>query len=82
MCQVQTGRVFYARVSSTEVIICAHLHAAYEEESNRMGFNANISTFDLWDSYLVPYEWGFKAGNAAGSMCSYSSVSMTLRTAP
>ena len=39
-----------------------------------MGFNANISTFDLWDSYLPGYEVGFVQGQAAGSMCSYASV--------
>jgi xylan 1,4-beta-xylosidase len=47
---------------------------AYEEETDRMGFNANVSTFDLWDSYLPPYAAGFTAGRAAGSMCSYASV--------
>eukprot|EP00937_MAST-01D_sp_MAST-1D-sp2_P007217 g7217.t1 len=44
---------------------------AYSKEANRGHDTYNISTFDLWDSYLPQYEIAFKQGNASGVMCSY-----------
>ena len=32
---------------------------------------ANVSDFDMWDSYLPQYAMGFQQGNASGAMCSY-----------
>ena len=48
--------------------------ALYQEETNRFGSNQNVSTFDLLDSYLVPYARAFTAGGAMGSMCAYNSI--------
>ena len=51
-------------------------YAGYSMETNRFTSTGNFSMFDLWDSYLVPYEAAFTAGGAAGSMCSYISLSI------
>ena len=42
-----------------------------------MGSKGNFSVFDLWDTYLPPYEAAFIQGAAAGHMCSYISMSVT-----
>jgi beta-D-xylosidase 4 len=46
---------------------------AYNKEANRYSFGANVSDFDLWDSYLPQFEMAFSTqkGHAAGAMCSY-----------
>ena len=44
---------------------------AYSTEANRGHDSYNISTFDLFDSYLAQYEIAFKEGGASGVMCSY-----------
>jgi len=44
--------------------------AVYQTETNRFASNANVSTFDLLDTYLVPYAASFMQGGALGSMCS------------
>merc|ERR1712166_1110046 len=46
---------------------------AYSREQDRMHSEANISTFDLFDTYLPQYELAFQA-NASGVMCSYDSI--------
>ena len=40
-------------------------------ETSRFTFKANVSDFDLWDSYLSQYEIAFTKGMASGAMCSY-----------
>ena len=46
---------------------------AYSREEDRMHSEANISNFDLFDTYLPQYELAFEA-NASGVMCSYDSI--------
>jgi beta-D-xylosidase 4 len=48
--------------------------AGYQSETNRMASNFAFSAFDLLDTYLKPYEMGFKEGGAVGSMCAYDSI--------
>merc|ERR1712166_212585 len=48
-------------------------YTAYSREQDRMHSEANISTFDLFDTYLPQYELAFQA-NASGVMCSYDSI--------
>ena len=47
-------------------------------ETNRFESTGDFSLYDLWDTYLVPYEASFlpARGAAAGSMCSYISLSV------
>ena len=45
-------------------------YAGYSMETNRFTSTGNFSMFDLWDTYLIPYEMSFTKGNASGSMCS------------
>jgi len=45
-------------------------------ETGRFTSAGHFSLFDLWDSYLPPYEASFTAGGAAGSMCSYISLAI------
>jgi len=45
-------------------------YAVYEWETDRPSADANVSSYDLLDSYLPPYRAGFVEGNAMGSMCS------------
>lgn len=47
---------------------------AYSVETNRMSFNAEITTFDLWDTYLPQYEIAFVEGQPRAVMCSYASI--------
>jgi beta-glucosidase-like glycosyl hydrolase len=62
-------------------------YTIYSREQNRMHSEANVTTFDLHDSYLPQYEEAFKA-NASGVMCSEpvdsrcSSSSSVARLAP
>eukprot|EP01052_Picozoa_sp_SAG31_P060031 SAG31_NODE_19254_length_608_cov_0.840864_1_plen_88_part_00 len=44
-------------------------YSFYSREQNRMHSEANVSTFDMFDSYLAQYEIAFRA-NASGVMCS------------
>jgi beta-glucosidase-like glycosyl hydrolase len=46
-------------------------YTIYSREQNRMHSEANVTDFDLHDSYLAQYEEAFKA-NASGVMCSES----------
>eukprot|EP00930_Biecheleria_cincta_P033581 TRINITY_DN23268_c0_g1_i1.p1 TRINITY_DN23268_c0_g1~~TRINITY_DN23268_c0_g1_i1.p1 ORF type:complete len:813 (-),score=128.88 TRINITY_DN23268_c0_g1_i1:19-2457(-) len=46
-------------------------YTAYNKEKDRWTFVANVSMFDLWDSYLPQYQRAFQEGNASGAMCSY-----------
>jgi beta-glucosidase-like glycosyl hydrolase len=47
---------------------------AYSTETNRLTANFNISTFDLFDTYLRQYSAAFQEGRATAAMCSYASV--------
>eukprot|EP00039_Didymoeca_costata_P008454 m.112515 g.112515 ORF g.112515 m.112515 type:complete len:776 (+) comp14090_c0_seq3:191-2518(+) len=49
-------------------------YTAYSVETNRFGFSGNVSTYDLFDSFLPQYEAGFTRGQAGGAMCSYMSM--------
>ena len=51
-------------------------YTAYSLETNRFASKANISLFDLWDTYLPQFEAGFTRGRAAGAMCSYVSIAL------
>eukprot|EP00658_Telonema_sp_P-2_P004662 TRINITY_DN11725_c0_g2_i2.p1 TRINITY_DN11725_c0_g2~~TRINITY_DN11725_c0_g2_i2.p1 ORF type:complete len:747 (-),score=170.82 TRINITY_DN11725_c0_g2_i2:277-2517(-) len=46
-------------------------YTAYSVEASRFTFVANVTLFDLWDSYLPQYEIAFTQGQASGAMCSY-----------
>ena len=48
--------------------------AGYSLETNRFGSVGNFTLYDLWDTYLPPFEAGYVDGGAAGSMCSYVSL--------
>ena len=48
--------------------------AAYSQEKNRGADSYDISTHDLFETYLPQYEMAFKQGGAAGAMCSYTGV--------
>jgi beta-D-xylosidase 4 len=43
-------------------------------ETNRFTSVGNFTTFDLWDTYLIPYQMSFEQGKSSGSMCSYISL--------
>ncbi len=43
-------------------------------ETNRFASNANVTNFDLIDTYLVPYAAAFTRANVQGSMCAYDSI--------
>jgi beta-D-xylosidase 4 len=49
-------------------------YAGYSLETNRFASVGNFSQYDLWDTYLRPYEAAFTRGGAAGSMCAYVSL--------
>jgi beta-D-xylosidase 4 len=49
-------------------------YTAYSVETNRAAFNANISTFDFYDTFVAQFEIAFTQGRASGAMCSYASV--------
>ena len=48
--------------------------AGYSMETGRFTSVGNFSTFDLWDTYLIPYQMSFEQGHASGTMCSYISL--------
>ena len=54
-------------------------YTAYSREQNRRYSEANISTFDLYDTYVRQYELAFKSNPHApsGVMCSYAAVNGT-----
>ena len=56
-------------------------YSAYSLETGRFGSKANISTYDLWDTYLPQFEAGFIEGRASGSMCSCEYWPQTANTA-
>lgn len=47
---------------------------AYSRETNRGHDNYEISTHDLFESYLPQYEQAFREGQASGAMCSYNAI--------
>jgi len=49
-------------------------YTAYSVETNRFGFIGNVSTYDVYDSFLPQYALAFQKGRAAGVMCSYMSM--------
>lgn len=53
-------------------------YACYSIENNRAGRSVNVSTFDLWDTYLMQYKMGFdpNLGNAQAVMCSYGKCTL------
>jgi beta-D-xylosidase 4 len=48
--------------------------AGYQSETNRFVSNFSFSTFDLLDTFLKPFELGFKESPVSGTMCSYNSL--------
>jgi hypothetical protein len=48
--------------------------AAYSVETGRPSFNANITDFDLHDSYFRAFHAGVVEGQASLIMCSYASI--------
>ena len=52
-------------------------YTAYSVENNRGHDNANISAYDMTDSFLRQYEMGFVQGKASGVMCSYNLIDGT-----
>ena len=46
-------------------------YTAYNVETSRFTFSANVTQYDFFDSYLPQYEAAFTVGNASGAMCSY-----------
>lgn len=48
--------------------------AAYSKEADRGRDAYNISTFDLFDTYLPQFEKAFVEANATGAMCSYNGI--------
>ena len=49
-------------------------YTAYSIETDRFGVSENVSTYDLFDSFLPQHQAGFQQGKAAGVMCSYMSM--------
>jgi beta-glucosidase-like glycosyl hydrolase len=41
-------------------------YLAYSVEDGRESFIPNVTTFDLWDTYLMQYKIGFAAGDVDG----------------
>eukprot|EP00729_Bicosta_minor_P012589 gene12589-23156_t len=47
-------------------------YTAYNKEADRFSWKANVTDFDMYDSYLPQYEIAFTGkGKPAGAMCSY-----------
>jgi beta-glucosidase-like glycosyl hydrolase len=44
-------------------------YTAYSVETDRLGFIGNVSTHDVYDSFLPQYAAAFTRGQAAGVMC-------------
>ena len=57
-------------------------YAGYSLETGRFGSKGSFSVFDLFDTYLPPFEAGFVAGGSAGSMCSYISLAIGANSTP
>lgn len=66
----------------TPALWCNHSYTAYSVETNRFGFIGNVSTYDVYDSYLPQYAVAFQKGRAAGAMCSYMSMRVEDADAP
>eukprot|EP00051_Salpingoeca_urceolata_P002175 m.47862 g.47862 ORF g.47862 m.47862 type:complete len:851 (-) comp11951_c0_seq1:94-2646(-) len=47
---------------------------AYSRETNRGHDTYNISTHDLFETYLAQYKIAYTEGNATGAMCSYNAI--------
>ena len=58
-------------------LMMAHLkhYTVYSREADRMHSEANVTAYDLHDSYLRQYKEAFKA-NASGVMCSEIRLSL------
>lgn len=53
---------------------CAKHYAVHSgPEWNRHTYNAEVSNFDLWDTYLPAFESLVKEGKVTGVMCAYNS---------
>jgi beta-D-xylosidase 4 len=52
-------------------------YSGYSLETNRFGSHGNFSLYDLWDSYLPPFEMAWVEGGATGAMCAYISLRIT-----
>mmetsp|Transcript_18741 Transcript_18741/g.36126 ORF Transcript_18741/g.36126 Transcript_18741/m.36126 type:complete len:757 (+) Transcript_18741:2-2272(+) len=50
---------------------------AYSREYHRQHYDATVTHFDLYDTYLPQYEATFKNANASGVMCSYNGINGT-----
>ena len=61
----------------TKVLATLKHFTAYSVENNRGHDSADISAYDLADSYLRQFEMGFVEGRAAGVMCSYNLIDGT-----
>lgn len=53
----------------------AVVFSTYSKETNRHAYVANVSLFDLEDSYFIPFKRMVEAGGA-GYMCSYPAISV------
>lgn len=49
-------------------------YTGYSLETGRFSSKGNFSIYDLFDTYLVPFEMAFTDALASGSMCSYISL--------
>eukprot|EP00039_Didymoeca_costata_P015425 m.262431 g.262431 ORF g.262431 m.262431 type:complete len:869 (+) comp16222_c1_seq24:245-2851(+) len=49
---------------------------AYAVESNRFGFNGNISLYDMGATFMVPLKMALKS-NVSAAMCSYNAINGT-----
>eukprot|EP01047_Picozoa_sp_COSAG01_P015861 COSAG01_NODE_799_length_13501_cov_15.980749_19_plen_182_part_00 len=66
--QDPSGRYLKA---TTEAVV----FSTYSKETNRHCYTANVSLFDLEDSYFIPFRRMVRAGGA-GYMCSYPALSV------
>lgn len=58
----------------TFVFINTDAVCRYSVEANRNGYNANVSRFDMTDSYLRAWRMTVLEGKVAGVMCSYNAI--------
>ena len=69
-----THRLDRLYVRYVKILASLKHYTAYSVETNRGHDNANISAYDLTDSYLRQFEIGFVEGRASGVMCSYNLI--------
>jgi beta-D-xylosidase 4 len=75
-CQNSSGSSYWTMITGLK-----HF-AGYSLETGRFGSKGNFSLYDLFDTYLPPFEAGFVAGGSAGSMCSYISLAVGANSTP